>query len=254
MYGYAKSKTLKSIKRVSKSVGIYGALSRVRYCFPDYQRELRSEKSLYAPFVNDGQLVFDVGANVGRKSQAFLELGARVVAFEPQPDCAEEIRLRCGSPKRLRVHTCAISKEERTAQLDIHDRSGLAHITSKDSAERTMEVEVYPLDKFVNEYGIPSFCKIDVEGFELEVLEGLSELPGALSFEYHATSLEEVERMLACLYRLREFGKRIEFNYTERTNHTVLLDSWMPVGDFASYIREDWEELPSFGDVFVRQK
>jgi predicted RNA methylase len=45
----------------------------------------RSE--FYSQFVSSGDLVFDVGANVGNRSKIFSRLGARVIAFEPQPAC-----------------------------------------------------------------------------------------------------------------------------------------------------------------------
>ena len=42
----------------------------------------------FSEFVPQGWIVFDVGANYGNRTKYFLRLGAKVVAFEPQPECA----------------------------------------------------------------------------------------------------------------------------------------------------------------------
>src|SRR4051794_16322556 len=55
---------------------------------------LRAERRLYRQFVRPGDLVFDIGANRGGKCAAFLRLGARVVAVEPNPGCVTALRRR----------------------------------------------------------------------------------------------------------------------------------------------------------------
>src|SRR4051794_3343627 len=54
----------------------------------------RAEYRFFSQFVRRGDLVFDIGANVGERSRIFLDLGARVVAVEPNPSCADVIRAR----------------------------------------------------------------------------------------------------------------------------------------------------------------
>ena len=248
-----KAKLLELLKRLSKKTGMYGHLASVRYQFSDYQRQLKAEKAFYASFVRPGALVFDVGANVGRKTQAFLELGAHVVAFEPQPECAEEILLRCGNHERLTVHQCALGAEKSVALLDVSERSGLAKIVSSSALQtKTIEVEVYPLERFVERYGMPSFCKIDVEGFELQVLRGLSELPDAFSIEYHTSTDEQVADTKACLEHILGYEHHFDLNYTRRTDPQFVKDKWLRAQDFGSYMDENWHQMPSFGDVVFR--
>jgi predicted RNA methylase len=50
-------------------------------------------KEFYGSVVRRGDVVFDVGANVGVVSSIFVSLGARVVAVEPNPDCVRHIEL-----------------------------------------------------------------------------------------------------------------------------------------------------------------
>ena len=68
----------------------------VRRAIGDRRDELE-ERRLYRQFMAKGDLVFDLGANLGRKTKAFLALGANVVAVEPNPDCEDIIHRRCRS-------------------------------------------------------------------------------------------------------------------------------------------------------------
>jgi hypothetical protein len=68
-------------------VGLYRAarngyerlFARARY------DQRQNERDFYRRFIRPGDLVFDVGANVGKRSAVFLDLGATVVAIEPNP-------------------------------------------------------------------------------------------------------------------------------------------------------------------------
>src|SRR5680860_148135 len=54
----------------------------------------KRQREFYGGFLRTGQLVFDVGANVGDRSAVFLALGAKVIAVEPQQACVEALRAR----------------------------------------------------------------------------------------------------------------------------------------------------------------
>lgn len=64
---------------------------------------------------------------------------------------------------------------------------------------------VMTLDSLADRYGLPAFMKIDVEGFEAEVLGGLTQPPPALSFEF--TTIQR-DVAAACLERLAALGYR----------------------------------------------
>ena len=69
------------------------ARSMLIYWRPGRQRGLRT---LYSSFVSAGDLVFDVGAHLGDRTVAFCDLGARVIAIEPQEDVLPWLRRRIG--------------------------------------------------------------------------------------------------------------------------------------------------------------
>jgi len=69
---------------------------------------------------------------------------------------------------------------------------------------------VITLNQLIEQYGLPHFCKIDVEGFEDQVLAGLSYPLPALSFEFISF---EKKRARACIRRLQSLGA-YRFNWS----------------------------------------
>ena len=76
--------------------------------------------------------------------------------------------------------------------------------------QSTIDCEVTTLDLLIAQFGRPAFIKIDVEGYELQVLKGLSESVAALSFEY---TPEMTRNAWASIDHLEQLGLR-EFNYS----------------------------------------
>src|SRR5205807_6868312 len=105
-------------KELTISTGLYRPARALRRLLHTPARQhFRSYRALLEQFVRNGDLAFDVGANVGNRTQILLSLGASVVAFEPQPMCAREIfALR---DKHLRVVRKAVGEREGTAQLHL---------------------------------------------------------------------------------------------------------------------------------------
>src|SRR6266571_1892017 len=100
----------KLLKSASTSCHLYGPLKRIHRQLLDdaAQQQFRSNVALYARFLSPGDLCFDVGSNIGEKTEALLALGARVVAFEPQPSSFREMRARCSPSRRLTAINAAV--------------------------------------------------------------------------------------------------------------------------------------------------
>lgn len=79
------------------------------------------------------------------------------------------------------------------------------------------------LDVLITTYGIPDFCKIDVEGAELIVLSGLSTPLKCLSFEYVTI---DKPRTLSCIDRLEELGS-YEYNWTYSEFSKMKSEKWL---------------------------
>src|SRR5689334_2613528 len=72
------------------------------------------ERRFYREFIGPDDLVFDIGANKGGKTAAFLSLGSRVVAAEANPICVAAMRRRFEKPiteHRLCVEATAVADE-----------------------------------------------------------------------------------------------------------------------------------------------
>ncbi len=195
----------------------YGvARSLLTYYGPVWRRRRMSR--FYRQFIGEGDLCFDVGAHVGSRVRVWRRLGARVIAVEPQPSCLAILRLFYGRAPGVEIVPSAVGVSPGRSILHASSTTPTLSTTSADWVEevttgdrrfgsirwdRQVEVDVITLDGMIERYGEPMFCKIDVEGSELQVLEGLSRALPALSFEFLPVSRE---RANACIDRIGSLG------------------------------------------------
>ena len=116
---------------------------------------------------------------------------------------------------------------------------------SKVEWDQQVSVQVTTLDALIAEHGLPVFCKIDVEGFELEVLLGLSQPVPALSFEYIPASIGVA---LGCIDRLEQLG-RYEYNQSPGETHQLQAERWLDAAGMRAVLRGITHHS---GDVYAR--
>lgn len=243
---------------IRRALGLLRSLAI--YWRPGRQRGLRR---LYAPFVDPGSLVFDVGAHLGDRTAAFSALGARVVALEPQPHLGDWLHRLVGKRPGVVIRREAVGPTEGTAHLSMSDahptvstlaRGWAERIPAANASfrgvrwERTLEVPVTTLDALIAAYGEPRFCKIDVEGYEAEVLHGLSHPLPALSVEFVAGSLEVAA---ACVRRLEALGD-YEYNIVPGEARAFRFPRWVPAGEVLAWL-EGGAGGASSGDLYARR-
>jgi len=226
---------------------------------PERIKHHRQMRQFYGQFIGKGDVVFDVGAAVGEYAEVFCQLGARVIAIEPNPACCAELE-KLARVRDIRVEACAVGATAGTATLHLCEESNLSTLSDRwveRAAESganlqwtgTIDVPVTPLNELARRHGEPRFVKIDVEGFEEQALAGMSFLPEALSFEFSVYVREAAYR---CLRRANfagyEFnaiaGRDFEFNHVEWLSAEQMVE-WM-----ASLDGVDFE----YGDIFARRK
>jgi FkbM family methyltransferase len=201
---------------------------------------------LYRQFINDGDLVFDVGAHVGDRVASFSRLGARVVAVEPQPAMVTVLKLLHGRNSAVTIEAVAVGREAGSANLMINPSNPTVSTASREFVAaahnapgwegqrwtQTIQVPVTTLDALVRKHGMPAFIKIDVEGFEAEVLAGLTQPVKVLSFEF-TTIQRDVAR--ACIERCRALGYR-RFNSALGESQSLTHEQWVDGDTIAAWL------------------
>ena len=216
---------------------------------------------LYSQFVGRGDLCFDLGAHVGDRIRAWTRLGARVVALEPHPAFADLLDRWYGGRSDVTLLNEAVGARPGVTHLFISQKNPTLSTLSPEwihaiqrsrqfrgiEWETTVQVGVTTLDCLIHEYGLPVFCKIDVEGYELEVLNGLSDAIPALSLEYNP-AVPDIA--LGCISRLTELGE-YEFNWTVRELPRFRSSAWLDPDSMGAELRKLPLEART-GDVYAR--
>ncbi|MCC6891139.1 MAG: FkbM family methyltransferase [Hyphomicrobiales bacterium] len=192
---------------------------------------------LYRQFVQAGDLVFDIGAHVGDRVASFRRLGAHVIALEPQPAFNRTLRLIYGRDRAVIIEAVAVGRVAGSADLRINldnptvSSASDAFIEAAHGAPgwqgqrwtKTLRVPMTTLDALIERHGLPSFIKIDVEGYELEALAGLSRPVPALSFEF--TTIQR-DLALAGIARCVALGLR-HFNAALGESQAMVHGGWL---------------------------
>lgn len=210
----------------------------------------KRRREFYSSFVQPGDLVFDVGANLGNYAEALCSIGALVVAIEPDPRNAKLLRKRLKG-EHIHIEQCALGSKEGAAELHIAlDRNDVSTLSDqwaesmKAQWHGTVQVQVRTLDFLASNYGIPKYVKVDAEGYDAEVLRGMSFRPQLVSFEFQPVDLRIAQE---CIELLRECS----FNIVVEERSRFELNQWVDGKEILAVV----SSLPgdvTYGDVFAR--
>ena len=226
-------------------------------------KEFMEEVSFVSDFVKPGDLVFDVGAYKGRKAAVYLSCGARVVCVEPQPALVSHLHDKFLGDNKVSIVSKGVGSQVGKTSFFVCSKAPFISTCSSQWTQsgsffdhgyqwdKQIDIELTTLDELIKAYGVPQFCKIDVENFEADVLAGLSQPIPYVSFEYHKEYMDNIKK---CVERLVVLGYT-QFNFVLEDNKEFALSTWVPAEKILESLtaccstRPGWQP---FGDVYAR--
>jgi FkbM family methyltransferase len=218
----------------------------------DFYRRLLPELSL-------GDLIFDIGANEGFKTDLFLRLGARVIAVEPDETNQSILQEKFVKLRLIRRPLVIVGKavsDKSTTETMWIDGPGSAVNTlsqkwagalKRNKARQTYghygldfaqqkTVETTTLEQLMSTHGVPTFIKIDVEGYELNVIRSLQRPVPYLSFEVNLPEFRP--EGLECVETLGRLAAAGKFNYAVDCEQGLALDRWLSADNFLHVLEQ----------------
>jgi FkbM family methyltransferase len=245
------------MKEMLVDAGLYYKVNEIRF---RHDERSRLQKAFYAKLIQKSDVVFDVGANVGQRTAIFADLARLVVAFEPQAECLRHLRSRFRFKRNVQIQPIALSDCEGEAviyQSSSHTISSMSEkfvntvgktVFADANWDRRITIRTRTLDQMIALYGMPGFIKIDVEGFEINVLRGLSRPASFLSFEFIPLAMDEVKK---CLARLHEISKAYLYDYCLGEDLDFVLPAHVDYETFVNDVIPKLETAATFGDIYA---
>ena len=255
-----------TVKRALKASGLYNRVKGSfiyswywRFADPCVINGIEAEKAFYRKLLEGferGGLIFDIGANHGRKTGIFLKLGAKVVAVDPDELNQQTLREKFLAYRLDKYPVTILGKA-------VSDRRGIETFwidepgsgkntlnqkwvnTLKEDPERfgkavtfgsQREVATTTLEDLINEYGRPFFIKIDVEGHEASVVRGLKHPVPFLSFEVNLPEFKQEGSQ--CIELLEHLCPQGKFNFTVDCKSGLELTQWLEPREFISVFEQ----------------
>lgn len=212
-------------------------------------------RKFYSKFIKKNDVCFDIGANLGMKSKLFLSLGARVIAFEPQSSCHSALLKIKESYKQFEFYPIAIGDENKEIELNLANHIEIATLSKEFMAfyssneihwNNTEIVTVKTLNSVIEKFGTPDFCKIDTEGYELNILSSLSYSIPIVEFEFTEGFFENTLKIIDLLH-----SETTTFNFILNENFQLKLNHWVS----AEKLKNILSALPKerlHGNIFVK--
>jgi FkbM family methyltransferase len=192
----------------------------------------RYSEAFFGTFIKRGDVVLDIGANVGyftRLMSTLVGEGGRVHAFEPSPSALRLLRENVRRLENVQLHELAVSDTRGTSSFSIQEHGDTSSLGDDPGSNKVIRVQTDTLDNILGAAGRIDLIKIDVEGYEYEVLRGALQI-------------------------IREQQPLVYFEYIERygTDRGLTLDSFRsllaPLGYSLGWISSDYPESALLSD------
>jgi len=191
----------------------------------------------------------DIGANIGNHSVYFSKLFSKVRSFEPNPQSFKLLQINTENYKNISVSNFGLSNQRCLARF-FTSKSNIGGSSLHGESGDEIRVQLEVIDELDFDNQNISFIKIDVEGNELQVLEGgenlFKESLPVVAFEQHAHEFLQGESPV--INKLRAFG--YDRFYCIKTS-PLYIKSWMP---FKNLIRITHQLIFGGAKILVEEK
>lgn len=238
----------------------YKVLKMLLSFFKSHKKNDDNDKSIqfYSQFVKKGDLCFDIGANMGNRTMRFVKIGCKVVCVEPQEECINCLSKEFASNPNVVIINKAIGDYEGFAEISICKTAltistlstkwkNTGRFSKTHKWDEVRRVPITTLDSLIKLYGVPKFCKIDVEGYELPVLRGLSTAIPYISFEFTREFFSDA--LLVMEYCLT-IGNAF-FNCSIGEAQELYFPKWLDMNALSTQIAKI-DDLSLWGDIYVK--
>jgi FkbM family methyltransferase len=253
------------IKNLIKEIVGVSNIKLLKSRFQSSKEKERIEKrrNFYLQFLKPNSVFFDIGANYGNRIEPLINENIKIIAIEPQVECIKYLRKRYGG--KITILQNGVGEKREDKIMYVSSNANILSSFSKDwinatklsgrfkniSWNETRSIEMITLDYLIETYGKPAFIKIDVEGYELEVLKGLSSKVNVLSIEY--TVPERKESLIECLDYLNNLSSSdVMFNYCITENTEFALNNWVNYNDIIKEVSSIHFLNTQFGDIYIK--
>lgn len=202
-------------------------------------------------------LAFDIGANIGNYAAACLAAKARLIlCAEPHPRIRKKLQNRFHREPKILVVPYILADQCSSLPFYPYYDGTLSTASTQWMEGRFQKEHWAPpillpsitLDILIAQYGTPDFCKIDVEGFELQVLHGLTKQIPLLSIEFTKEFLKI--HAFPCIAYLIHLGYS-QFNVCVADNAFLQFSSWLSHEEIQNYLSEYPDPL-LWGDIYAK--
>jgi len=247
-----------------RRIGLYQRIKSS--CLYDFywsiaDRQLVSNRSTEVEFYKrtlkgfqKGDVIFDVGANQGQKTDIFLRLGAKVIAVEPDEQNQSILKENFLAYRLIKRPVTIVGKaisDRNGAETMWVDEPGSAKNTLNPKWVETLrtdssrfgkrlefgektKVETITLEELMRDQGLPFYVKIDVEGYEATVLRGLRRSVPYVSFEVNLPEFRP--EALECIQLLESVAAHGDFNYAPDCLRGLTFERWLRKNEFVNLL------------------
>jgi len=166
------------IETILQKLGVQRYINGVFLAGPTVHKEIMMLRRFVDRFVPPGGICLDVGANVGDTAILFARSARHVFAFEPNPELFECFTSITQTYGNITLVPYAVSDKRQMVPLHLSSADITATASSLDRVtDRKVDIECVTLDEWCAENKVvPDFVKIDVEGHDVAVVKGASNL------------------------------------------------------------------------------